>query len=190
MNYVAALSKVTDRGRPPVSFVEELVEIAKGLPDEIFASRPAPKGKPDPDIFAVLRPILGPWKSFLHRKAALLELLRVLAGKESSWKWNEGVDITNQHSLSHIEGQETGIFQVSFDSVGHSPELADCVNRYCGGVTAELFIPMMKKNHTFAVEYCARLLRHSWQWDGPIRRGEVQADLSPAAVDEFMQALA
>ena len=61
----------------------------------------------------------------MHRRAALLEVMRVHAGFESSWDWNEGVDITNPHSVAHIEGQETGIFQVSFDSVllGHNAML-------------------------------------------------------------------
>src|SRR6185312_6343630 len=104
-------SKVKNRGEPPDSFLTELVEWGRAAPEEIFAPNPNPA-----DIYAYMRPILGPWENLLHRRAAMLEVMRVHAGFESSWNWNEGVDVTNKTSMSHIEGQETGIFQVSFDS--------------------------------------------------------------------------
>ena len=37
---------------------------------------------------------LGPFEDILHRKACMLEVMRVLARFESSWKWNEGIDTT------------------------------------------------------------------------------------------------
>jgi hypothetical protein len=75
---------------------------------------------------------LGPWIGLLHRKAVMCEVLRVEAAFESDWKWNEGVDITNQHSMTHIEGQETGAFQVSADSMRFDTSLIDCVDRALG----------------------------------------------------------
>jgi hypothetical protein len=189
MTFHTTKANVPNRGVAPDSFLTELVNWGKTAPEEIFAARPSPQGKPDPDIYVQLNPELGPWSSPQHRRAAMLECLRVLAGFESSWNWTEGVDMTNAHSLAHIEGQETGAFQVSFDSVAFSPELAECVNRYCGGVTAGLFIPAMKANHNFAMEYVARLLRHSWKWDGPIRRGELQNALNRDSCAEFQSLL-
>jgi len=189
VNFASTKSKVKGRGVPPESFLTELVNWAKTAPDELFA----PNNEPG-DVFNVLRPLLGPWKSPLHRRAAMCELLRCLAGFESSWDWNEGVDTTNARSMANIVGQETGIFQVSYDSLPlekSGKTLSDCVKRYCGGVLApQVFIDTMKRNHTFALEYCTRLLRFSYRWDGPIKRGEINSSLSRDAVREFEKLLA
>ena len=52
------------------------------------------------------------------------------------------------------------------------------------------FITQMKADHTLALEYCARLLRISFLWDGPIKRREIDSSLSRAAVAEFQTLLA
>jgi len=184
MNFNATKAHVLNRGVTPDSFLQELVLWAKDAPDEIFTPNP------HYDIYSSVKPFLGPYTSLLNRKAVMCEVLRVLGGFESSWNWDEGVDTTNQSSLHNINGQETGIFQVSFDSVGFDPSLAECVNRYCGGVSAKLFIPSMKSNHVFAMEYCARLLRFNINWDGPIKRGYMQPWLKRDAVAEFEELIA
>lgn len=178
---------VANRGTPPQAFLNELIAWGRIAPDEIFA----PNNDPE-DVFLRLAPILGPWESLLHRKAAMLELMRVLAGFESSWNFNEGVDTTNATSMRNIMGRETGIFQVSFDSLGlddaknTGDDLYQCVMAYCGALDVHKFIDRMKTNHLFALEYGARLLRNSFYWDGPVKRHEIDPWLSRDAMREFM----
>ncbi len=192
MKFQATLHPVKGRGAPPEPFLTELVTWAKDAPDEIFAPN-----DDEQDVFNRLAPLLGPWESPLHRRAAMCELLRCLAGFESSWHWREGVDTTNKTSMANVEGQETGIFQVSFDSLnlddvkGTSPDLHDCVRNYCDGmIDVHTFIDRMKSNHTFALEYGARLLRNNFFWDGPIKRHEIDSSLHRPAVEEFKSLLA
>lgn len=184
MIYKALLSKVKNRGTPPVAFLDTLIAWAKTADDEIFA----PNAEKN-DVMNVLKPILGPWTDALSRKCAMLELLRVLAGFESSWRWDEGVDLTNLRSQSKIECEETGIFQVSYDSVAHSDDLrAFLISN--GVQNAHQFIEAMKKDHFLAIEYAARLLRVSYKWDGPIRDHKIDSYLSKAAMAEFRSILA
>lgn len=180
MKFIATKTKVLTRGVPPDSFLTQLVEWAHYATDDIFAVNPNQH-----DIYAHIRPILSPWKNFLHRKAALLEVMRVHAGFESSWDWNEGVDITNKTSMTHKEGEETGIFQVSFDStyLGNGAMKPFALDNGIGHVDS--FIAKMKINHTLALEYYARLVRVSVRWAGPILRHEIDKWLSHAAVKEF-----
>lgn len=189
----AVFSKVSNRGTPPASFIAELIAWAKVAPDEIFVPNDDPE-----DVFIRLKPVLspdGPWQSPTHRRCAMMELLRVLAGFESSWNWKEGVDTTNQTSMRNIEGRETGIFQVSFDSLrlDNATETGDdlhqCAMKYCGALDVHRFLDRMKTDHSFALEYAARLLRNSFFWDGPIKRHEIDQWLSREAVSEFQSAL-
>jgi hypothetical protein len=115
----------------------------------------------------------------------MLEVMRVHAGFESSWNWGEGVDTTNHTSMSHPEGEETGIFQVSFDStqLGDGAMKSFAVEHGIG--TAGSFIPAMKSNHWLAMEYYGRLVRVSIRWAGPLARHEIDTWLSRAAVTEF-----
>lgn len=188
---IAYFHEVKGRGAPPARFLDELLIWGRGAPDEIFAPNHDPE-----DVYDRLNPILGPWKSPLHRRAAMCELLRCLGGFESTWKWNEGVDVTNAHSVANIEGREAGIFQVSFDSLGlddaknTGDDLHQCVLRYCGEIEVHLFIARMKIDHRFAFEYAARLLRNSFYWDGPIKRHEIDSSLYIPAVNAFMIDLA
>lgn len=191
MPYKALLSRVKGRSTPPVSFLDELVAWARIAPADIFAPNQDPE-----DVFGRLAPMLGPWESLLHRRAAMCELLRCLAGFESSWKWTEGVDKTNARSQRLITGRETGIFQVSWDSLGldlagndRVDDLHQCVVKYCGSLNVQTFIDRMKSDHGFAFEYAARLLRNSFFWDGPVKRHEIDSSLSRAAVEEFKQLL-
>ena len=178
---------VQGRGVPPDDFLNTLLAWGMMAPQDIFAAHESPN-----DVMNELVKLLGPWQGdpgsadwLFHRRAAMLELLRCLGGFESSWKWTCGVDTTNAHSLANITGQETGIFQVSEDSEGFSPSLRDCVIRYCGANDIHLFIDKMKTDHVFALEYAARLLRFSYKWDGPIKRGEIDSSISREAVEEW-----
>lgn len=180
MKFIDTKKPVEDQGSPPDAFLQELVEWAKEATDDIFAVNPNPH-----DIYAVIAPVLGPFTNFLWRKAALLEEMRVHAGLESSWNFNEGVDRTNKTSMAHPEGQETGIFQVSFDStyLGNGAMKPFALDH--GIAHVDSFITRMKTNHKLALEYYARLVRVSVRWAGPIIRHEIDPWLSKAAVAEF-----
>ena len=202
--FVATLRPVAGRGRPPISFLEELVAWARTAPDEIFAPNRVPN-----DAYAVIKSSLGSfvkydptgtpiyqWESLAHRKAAMLELMRVHAGRESSWGWTEGVDTTNKASMRNKTGEETGIFQVSYDSTWlDSVEGRDIMGAFAkahGLDNPQEFIPAMKSDHWLAMEYYARLVRVSIRWAGPlIRHGidSVYPYLSRDAMREFMTLL-
>jgi hypothetical protein len=143
------------------------------------------------DIFADLFPILGPWKSPLHRLAALMEAMRALAGLEASWLWACGVDTTNKQSQRLPECEESGIFQVSFNSTalafqGHTMLPFARAN---GIDTPAKFIAAMKRDHVLAMTYFALLSRINLRWDGPLIRHEIDGCLSRAAVDAFLAIL-
>ncbi len=184
MIFSATKARVKNRGNPPDSFLAQLVVWGRTASDEIFAPNPNPS-----DIYALIRPILGPWENLLHRRAAMLEAMRVHAGFESSWNWNEGVDTTNQTSMHNRNGEETGIFQVSFDStfIADHAMLPFAVEKGIGTVGS--FIPEMKSNHPLALEYYGRLVRINIKWAGPLLRHEVDPWLSRAAVSEFQELL-
>jgi hypothetical protein len=185
MEFFATKARVFNRGQPPDSFLDQLIRWGMREKSEVFDPNPNPD-----DIYALIKPVLGPWSSLLHRRAAMLEVMRVHAGFESSWNWDEGVDVTNQNSLENIEGQETGIFQVSFDStyIDHGAMKPFAVENGIG--TAGSFIPAMKSNHLLAMQYYARLVRVSIAWAGPLKRGEVNEWLSRSSMKEFQSLLA
>jgi hypothetical protein len=90
--FVACMQRVHNRGTPPDAFLNQLVDWGAAAPDEIFARNEIT------DIYSFVSPELGPWADIRERRAAMLEVLRVLAGFESSWNWNAGRDITNPSS--------------------------------------------------------------------------------------------
>ncbi len=181
---------VLNRGVPPDDFLEILVRWGAMADAEIFAPNPLF------DIYSSVEPQLGPWGEappatipYLHRRAAMLEVLRVLGGFESSWNWSEGGDPDDPQESDPL-CQETGIFQVSANSMEFDASLRQCVIDYCGAADPETFIRQMKLKWCFAVEYCARLLRYSIDWDGPISRREIHPWLSRDAMAEFERLLA
>lgn len=187
MTFTATKARVSNRGEPPDAFLAELVAWGRGASPAIFALN-----ENDADIYASIRPVLGPWREgTMHRRAVMLEVLRVLGGFESSWNWMEGVDRTNKTSMANITGQETGLWQVSFDSLPFGKDLLSLANIYCGdGFGPREFIDAMKTKHVFAMEYIARLLRHTCRHNGPVKRHEIDKWLNRDAVAEFEMLLA
>ena len=198
----ATKKRVSNRGVPPVSFLDELVAWAKAAPGEIFAPNTN-----SGDVYSAIAPVLGPWKGLQHRKAVMLEVMRVLAGFESSWNWNEGRDVKNTPTTSPLEEVEAGAWQVSANSLAWGQDLRDLVQREIGAhdpqnANQELkgpvpknlcnkafdpaaFQEQMKQNHWLAMEYIARLLRHTTQANGPVKRHEIDQYLHKDAVAEF-----
>lgn len=165
---------------PPILFLDQLIDAIDPLPDDVFAENTLY------DIYAVMKGSLGPYTSLKHRKAVMCEVLRVQAAFESDWVWEAGVDINNLHSLTHIDGEETGAFQVSFDStaLGNSAMLPFAIANHIE--TPQKFIRAMKDDHRLAVEYCARLLRFSTSWCGTINNpSKVSSHVRRDAVEEF-----
>lgn len=175
--YNACLSRVHG-SKPPVAFLDELVDWALLAPDEIFLPNAAF------DIYSSVARQLGPYGFPAHRKAVMLEVLRVLAGRETMWNWNQGVDAGKSvKNTSHNE--EAGAFQVSADSMNLDRGLRDFAQATLGGTDDATFISGMKSNHRFAIEYTARLLRVTIRHHGPILHGHIHPELKRAAVTEF-----
>ena len=196
MKFAATKEDVFNRGVPPDSFLSALVAWGKYAPDEIFDVNKEPC-----DIMDQIKPNLGPWRSPLHRRAALMELMRVLAGFESSWGWTEGVDTSNPGSNSP-ETAEAGIFQISYNSRAYGNDLKRMLQTE-GIEHGEQFQVITKQDHPFALEYGARLFRHTWKHNGPLYKDRrlfpdalqgsehsVYPWLSRPAVNEFMELLA
>lgn len=181
-NFVACRDRVHNRGRAPQAFLEDLVAWGKTAPDEIFAPNSTF------DIYSSVNSQLGPWSPGPHRRAAMLEVLRVLGGFESSWKWDAGVDVTNPSSNTPCT-EEAGIFQCSGNSMNYSPSLKALLLAASGDGSCQSFIRTTKENKPFAIEYCARLLRFTTKHHGPIKGEHLHPWLSRQAVQEFQAAL-
>ena len=182
-NFVACKQLVFNRGKAPDSFLNELVDWGMVAPAEVFAVNDRF------DIYSSVRPQLGPWRGDLHRRAVMLEVLRVLAGFESSWDWNEGVDITNPTSNT-LQTEEAGIFQCSCNSMSFSPTLKSLLLSVTPDDSCKSFIKTTKQNHRFAIEYCARLLRFTTNHHGPVKGKHIHAWLRTDSVSEFQGFLA
>jgi hypothetical protein len=178
MAYVALKHRVHNRGVPPDTFLDELVDWGKDAPDEIFAPNSGT------DVYSSVFSTLGPWHGISHRRAVMLEVMRVLAGFESSWNWNEGVDTSNPTSVTPTT-IEAGAWQVSANSMGFGAELRTLVLSKAGATDGNTFQRAMKQNHPLAMEYIARLLRRTVNHNGPVKRHEIDAWLRRDAVKEF-----
>ncbi len=178
MKYTATKQHVYNRGIPPTDFLDQLVAWGKQAPDEIFAPNPFS------DIYSSVKNSLGPWTGMLHRRAVMLEVMRVLAGFESSWNWKAGVDTHNPTSVTP-ETIEAGAWQVSANSMSFGQELRELVQRVVGTLDGNAFQKAMKENHPLAMEYVSRLLRRTTQHHGPVKRHEIDPWLRRDAVEEF-----
>lgn len=164
MKFLHTKDKVFNRGVPPGSFLTEMVEWARNAPDEIFDVNDRF------DIYSKVAGELGPYHSLTHRKAVMLEVMRVLAGFESSWDWEEGVD-TSRLGSDTPENSEAGAWQVSYDARRLHPELAALLRDHgiSDGVT---FQRKMKFDHPLAMEFVAQLMRFNVKHNGPLYKGE------------------
>jgi hypothetical protein len=164
MTFHATKAHVANRGVPPDSFLEELVQWGRKSPEEIFAVNAVPM-----DVYASVKPVLGPWVSILHRRAVMLEVMRVLAGFESSWDWKEGVD-TSRLGTDSPENAEAGAWQVSYDARKLDLTLARLLRDrgISDGIT---FQRKMKFDHPLAMEFVARLMRVNTKHNGPLYKG-------------------
>jgi hypothetical protein len=81
--------------------------------------------------------------------------------------------------------RQTGAFQVSVDSMDLDKGLKDFVQATLGATDDATFIAGSKSNHTFAIEYAARLLRVTVGANGPIAGHRIYHELNRAAVTEF-----
>lgn len=178
MNFVATKERVSNRGIPPDSFLSQLVQWGRAAPEEIFAPNPFF------DIYTSVKKVLGPWKDLHHRRAVMLEVMRVLGGFESSWEWEEGRDTTNSTSITD-QTIEAGLWQVSANSMNFAQELKDLVMMHAGTLNGIKFQEAMKTDHALAMEYIARLLRRTVRHNGPVLRHEIDEWLSRDAVEEF-----
>ena len=178
MKYLATKQHVSNRGVPSDEFLDQLVAWGKQAPDEIFAPNSIS------DIYSSVKNTLGPWRDIKHRRAVMLEVMRVLAGFESSWDWNEGRDTKNPTSVTP-ETIEAGAWQVSANSVNFGQELKALIMREVGTLDGNAFQKAMKKNHLLAMEYVARLLRRTTHHHGPVSRHEIDPWLRSDAVEEF-----
>lgn len=176
-------SSVLNRGVPSDEFLAELIAWGRSAPEEIFSKNDVY------DIYSSVKNELGPYKSIGHRRAVMLEVMRVLAGFESSWNWNEGRDTTNPQS-NRPDTTEAGAWQVSADSMTWGADLTALVDRSIGSRDGNAFQSAMKSNHALAMEYVARLLRHTVTAHGPVKRREIHPWLSKKAVVEFGNRLA
>ncbi len=188
-----------NRGRPPVAFLNELIDWAISADDEVFARNERF------DIYSKIAADLGPWQSLRHRKAAMCEVLRVLGGFESSWNWNEGRDMS-ANNTDH-DTTEGGIFQCSSNSMyflRDDPYIEQVFEkigiRRRGPQRSKRFLEVTKSDHEFAFEYTARLIRHTLNHHGPLKyyKGRIyqgrQHDgvgdhISRSAVNEFQSFL-
>lgn len=182
----ACLRKVEDRGTPSTAFLNELLTWGKTAPEWIFAKDAGN------DVFGVLAPVLGPWDSrdFIgHRRAAMLEALRVLAGCESSWRWTEGKDRNNKSTDPRTF--EAGIFQASYDSlfINNASPLREYAKTVGADAGPSKFQQITKSNHQFAIGYTARLISITRTQNSPLLDGLVKRNVSKAAVAEFRSKL-
>lgn len=159
----ACKTHVHNRGNAPDSFLDELIDWARTAPDEIFAPNP------NVDIYSKVKPELGPWKNLFHRKAVMLEVMRVLALFESGCDWTEGVD-TSRLGSDTPENSEAGAWQVSYDARLLTTVLRVLLKNH--GITNGIqFQRAMKFDHPLAMEFVARLLRHNTKHNGPLYKG-------------------
>jgi hypothetical protein len=188
--FSATKSPVFNRGVPPDEFLAELVAWGKTASESIFTFNTEPH-----DVFGSTYPALGPWPGdegtpeWLNaRCAAMLEIMRVLAGFESSWDWNCGVDTSNPESDTP-ESEEAGAWQVSYDSHVIGQDLRDLLaaHNINDGIA---FQKAMKEDHALAMEYAARLFRHTTHENGPLVRHEVNPWLDKDSAAEFLKLMA
>ena len=131
------------------------------------------------DVYSYVRSSLGPWRDNEHRRWVMAEVLRVLGMFESSGNWNCGYDTSNPAEDSPTT-KSAGAFQVSANSRNFGADL-----RAISPSDGDTFQAVMKSNHPLAVEYIARLLRHTVEANGPVLGHHIDKWLAREAVPEW-----
>lgn len=185
----ALFAKVYNRGAPPASFINGIIGWGRRAHLELFE-----QNRCQFDVYDLAKPVLGPWRSILHRRAVMCEILRVLGMLESSGNWGEDFDVS---SKAEREGPEdvrsAGAFQISYDSRFQSPTLATYL-RGSRVLDATEFRRRTRSDTDFACDYTAHLLRITFKHNGPLVRSSINATnknsvlpwLSVKAVDAFI----
>jgi len=176
--FKATKAIVHNRGRAPDAFLNQLINWAKNAPDDIFLVNDKH------DIYQQVHKELSPWNNLTHRKAVMLEVMRVLAGFESSWNWRAGIDITNPNSKT-VCTEEAGIFQTSANSLNFDADLKRRLRWITGKTDCRTFIQTTKSNPLYALEHTARLLRLTVEHHGPVKNKNINRWLNKASVAEF-----
>ncbi len=185
MVYTATKRRIHNRGVPPDSFLDELLAWGRTAPDDIFVPNS------NYDVYSSVSGVLGPWQDLRHRRAVMLEVMRVLAGFKSGWTWTDGSDAAadkwaaKHHTTRSPAEKEAGAWQVSANSMGFGLELKDLVLSTAGSLGGNDFQQAMKQNHQLAMEYIARLLRRTVNHNGPVKRHEIDPWLRNDAVMEI-----
>ena len=135
--YGACLARVSG-SKPPVTFLDALVDWALLAPDELFLPNAVF------DVYSAVVRQLGPYGIGAHRKAVILEVLRCLAGLETMWDWNHGVD-GGKPGAKTSHNEEAGAFQVSADSMGNGQSLKDYAQQTLGATDDATFISGMNQ---------------------------------------------
>jgi hypothetical protein len=151
MSYKATKQHVFNRGIPPDNFLDQLVMWGKQAAHDLFAPND------HSDIYSSIFNTLGPWQAVLHCRAVMLEVLRVLAGFESLWNWNLGVDKGSKEKKT-AQTTEAGAWQVNANSMGFGQELKELVRAHLGTLDGNAFQRGMKSDHPLAMEYISRLI--------------------------------
>ena len=137
------------------------------------------------DIYSSIMNTLGPWQEPPHRRAVMLEVMRVLAGFESSWNWDEGRDTHNPGSGHRADNRSRRVAgQRGLDELREGTQRLGASQKSASFVTTA-FQKAMKENHPLAMEYIARLLRRTTHHNGPVVHHEIDPWLRQDAVAEF-----
>ncbi len=182
----SCLYRVHNRGKIPAWFVEDVIAVAKATPDVVFAPNS------NYDIYSSIAPQLGPWRDLKHRKAAMVNVVLVAAGYESSWDYSEGRDMSANNTSSCTE--EAGILQSSGNSNYFSKTLGAYQQQVCGGTSCDNFRACSKSGNStfkkeFPVGHFMRLVRFTIKHHGPLVRKEVNPWLSKACVSAIEKRL-
>lgn len=177
-------------GRPSEVFLEILVAWGRDMPRALFVRNS------EYDIYSHVKSRLGPWRGNLHRRAVMLEVLRVLAGFESRWNWSYGQGCSCSVGVTDC-AQKAGIFQCSAESMTADQSLRNLLRATTGSDDCRSFQTASKRNRTFALNYCAQLLRFTVDHHESIRGSDTQSQrsnsdkiiefLSKDSVDEFIE---
>jgi hypothetical protein len=78
---------------------------------------------------------------------------------------------------------------VSADSLAIGKDLKDLVQREVGTFDGIKFQKAMKSNHPLAMEYIARLMRHTRKANGPLYKGSERSIFNPPALRKEEQSI-